>query len=340
MSYSAPCLNASEAARRLDVSIKALRLYEQHGLVTPGRTAAGYRVYSPDDMARAAEVVALRALGLSLAQVARVLDGDPESLGTALAAHETALDDGIRELVRKLDKVRSIRSDLARGQMPADGDLTRLLDRTEISVAFELPWPWGGEWFELRDIRPLNYIIGSLGSGKTRLARRLAEVLPDAAFLGLDRLADKGAAAIDLLNADSDLQSRVNQALAWLVDEGATESAALIALLVGLETEGPKVLVVDMIEQDLDQSTQEALITHLRQRAKTGKRPLFLLTRSSSILDLAAVGPDEAIILCPANHSPPTRVAPYPGASGYEAVATCLASPDVRARIARPPEST
>jgi DNA-binding transcriptional MerR regulator len=340
MSYSAPCLNASEAARRLDVSIKALRLYEQHGLVTPGRTAAGYRVYGPDDMVRAAKVVALRALGLSLAQVARVLDGDPESLGTALAAHETALDDGIHELVRKLDKVRSIRSNLARGQMPADGDLTRLLDRTEINVAFELPWPWGAEWFELRDIRPLNYIIGSLGSGKTRLARRLAEALPDAAFLGLDRLADGSAAAIDLLNADLALQSRVNQALAWLVDEGATESAALIALLVGLETEGPKVLVVDMIEQDLDQSTQEALITHLRQRARTGKRPLFLLTRSSSILDLAAVGPDEAIILCPANHSPPTRVAPYPGASGYEAVATCLASPDVRARIARRPEST
>jgi hypothetical protein len=42
--------------------------------------------------------------------------------------------------------------------------------------------------------------------------------------------------------------------------------------------------------------------------------------------------PDEAIIFCPANHSPPMRVAPYPGAPGYEAVASCLASPEVRAR--------
>lgn len=339
MSSSALCLNASEAARRLGVSIKALRLYEQHGLVTPGRTAAGYRAYGSDDMIRAAEVVALRALGLSLAQVARVLDGDPQGLGTALAAHEISLDNEIRELVHKLDKVRSMRSDLARGRMPADGELTRLLDRTEISAAFELPWPWGGEWFELRDIRPLNYIIGSLGSGKTRLARRLAEALPDAAFLGLDRLDGGGASAIGLLNADPVLESRVNQALGWLVDEGATASEALIALLVGLETEGPAILVVDMIEQDLEQSTQEALITHLRQRAKAGARPLFLLTRSSAILDLAAAGPDEAIILCPANHSPPTRVAPYPGAPGYEAVATCLASPAVRARIARRPET-
>jgi hypothetical protein len=93
-----------------------------------------------------------------------------------------------------------------------------------------------------------------------------------------------------------------------------------------------------MVEQELEQPTQEALIAHLRQRAKAGGRPLFLMTRSSAILDLTAVGPDEAILLCPANHSPPMRVAPYPGAPGYEAVATCLASPDVRARIARRPE--
>jgi hypothetical protein len=44
------------------------------------------------------------------------------------------------------------------------------------------------------------------------------------------------------------------------------------------------------------------------------------------------VGTDEVIILCPANHSPPMQVAPYPGAPGFEAVATCLASPEVRAR--------
>jgi hypothetical protein len=40
----------------------------------------------------------------------------------------------------------------------------------------------------------------------------------------------------------------------------------------------------------------------------------------------------KAIILCPAIHSPLKRVAPYPGAPGYDAVATCLASPEVRAR--------
>jgi hypothetical protein len=147
----------------------------------------------------------------------------------------------------------------------------------------------------------------------------------------LERLADGGAAARAKVDADPALGTRVAQTLDWLVEDGAVVSEPLTALVVELEAEGPAILVIDMIEQGLDQATQEALVAHLRRRG-SGARPLFCLTRSSAILDLAAVGPDEAIIFCPANHSPPIRVAPYPGSPGYEAVATCLASPEVRAR--------
>jgi len=332
VSSSAQFLNPSEAAKRLGVSGKALRLYEQRGLITPMRTAAGWRAYGPDQMARAAEIAALRALGLSLGQVARVLGGDAHDLEPALAAHQTTLEGRARQLADAIEKVRRLRADLARGQAPAAGALARLLEPApQVSVAFELPWPWGGERFELRDIRPLNYIIGPLGSGKTRLAKRLAETLPGAAFLGLDRLADGGAQARAWLAADPALKSRVDRTLAWFVEEDATVSEALVALLARLEAEGPAILVIDMLEQGLDKATQEALSAHLRRRGPEG-RPLFLLTRSSSILDLDCVGADEAIFLCPANHSPPTRVAPFQGAPGYEAVATCLASPEVRAR--------
>jgi DNA-binding transcriptional MerR regulator len=302
------------------VSVKALRLYEQRGLIAPIRSSAGWRAYGPDEMGRAREIAALRALGFSLAQVARVLKGDSRGLEPALATHQSALEVRLRELVATIEAVGSLRNSLAGGETPSVAELARLAARVpEPAVAFDLPHPWGGERFELSRVRPLNYIVGPLGSGKTRLARRLAETLPDAVFLGLDR------------SANGVVDPRVERTLAWLAEDGAIVSGALVALVAALEADGPAILVIDMIEQGLDQATQEAVIAHLRRRGSAG-RPIFMLTRSNAILDLAAVGGDESIIFCPANHSPPSQVAPYPGTPGYEALASCLASPEVRAR--------
>jgi DNA-binding transcriptional MerR regulator len=322
----------SEAARQLGISTKALRLYEHRGLITPGRTPAGWRAYGPVEMARAADIVQLRALGLGLGEVARIFAGDVRTLDRSLAAHKDALEDRIRQLSHTVGQVNRLRADLGRGGVPAASEIIRLLKPApDFSVTFDLPWPWGGESFELRDIGALNYIVGPLGSGKTQLAKRLATALPNAAFVGLDRLANGAAAARARLDADPALKSRVDDGLAAIVDDGGAESVALLALLTALETEDHAIAVVDLLEQGLDAPTQEALIDHLRRRGPAA-RPLFFLTRSSTILDLDCVGPHEAIILCPANHSPPSRVFPCPGSPGYEAVATCLASPDVRAR--------
>lgn len=333
MPSSVRFLNPAEAARRLGVSTKALRLYEQRGLVAPQRTVAGWRAYGPEEMARAGRIAALRALGLSLARIAQVLDGDVQALEPVLAAHQAMLEQQGRQLADAVAKVGELRAGLAWGRAPDTEDLTRLLTpASRPGVAFDLPWPWGGEPFTLRDIPPVTYITGPLGSGKTQLALRLAETLPGATFLGLDRAADDGAAIRARLEADPDLAARLDRTLAWLVEDGATPSNDLLVLLAALETE-PVAVVVDMPEQGLDPSTQTALVAWLRRRGPDA-RSVFLLTRSSAILDLPAVGTGETILYCPANHAPPIRVAPYPGAPGFEAVASCLASPEVRARTA------
>ena len=310
-------LNASDAARRLGVSVKALRLYEQRGLIAPVRSDAGWRAYGPQDLERASGIVALRGLGFSLAQVGRILEGDASGLEPALAAHQEALEARLRELARTTDGVRALRADLARGGAPSASDLARTLAPAAGGrFAFNLPWPWGGEPFELGDIGPLTYITGPLGSGKTRLAMRIAEEI-GGVYLTLDR------------TADPSLRSNIEPTVALLVQDGATDTPALRALLAGLETSQP--VVVDLLERGLDKATQEALIAHLRRRA-AGTPPLFVMTRSSSILDLDALGPNEMVLFCPANHAPPYRVAPYPGTPGYEALASCLATPEVRAR--------
>ena len=330
MKHPGQALNPSQAARHLGISAKALRLYEQRGLVTPIRTAAGWRTYGPAELHRAAEIVALRALGLSLAQVARVLSRDERYLNEALATHQKTLETQARDLADVIEKVGHMRKELAQGRTPESEDLLRLT-RPAAKIVVDLPWPWGGERFELHDITPLTYITGPLGSGKTRLAHAITDALPGATFLPVERLEDRRrATAQAAMHADLALKQRVDEALAWLVDEGATPSANLVTLLVSVVSGECTPLTVDMIEQGLDKATQESLMAYLRRGL--GARPLFMLTRSNAILDLADVAPGETIILCPANHSPPICVAPYPGAPGYEAVATCLAPPDVRAR--------
>lgn len=84
-------------------------IYEQRGLMTPTRTEAGWRSYGPAEMQRAGEIVALRALGLSLAQVASVLEGEAEGLEPALRSRicELAQDSGFRAPSRSKSAVSS-----------------------------------------------------------------------------------------------------------------------------------------------------------------------------------------------------------------------------------------
>lgn len=328
MSASDLFLLPAGAARRLGVSQKALRIYEEHGLISPGRTPAGWRAYGPDEMQRAGEIAALRGLGFSLAQVRRALLGDTAGLEPALATHQARLEAELGAVSHRVSKVRALREALADGRAPTISDLTRLASQEAGPVCtFDLPWPWGGERFELRQSAPLTWITGPLGSGKTRLARAIAEHIPGGVFLPMERRAAPTAADTP------ELAARRDAAKAWLIEDGATDSAALSELLGALEDHAPAALVVDMIEHGLDEATERAVAAHLRRR-EPGAPALFLMTRSSAMLDLEATAMDEAILYCPANHSPPIMVTPRPGASGYDAVAGCLAPPAVRTRTA------
>ena len=323
---------ASEAANRLGVSVKALRLYEERGFITPSRTASGWRIYSAETMEKASAVVALRSLGLSLARIGQVMGQDSSGLEEALAAHEADLTGRAGRLAETIEHVRLMRSELARGAKPDFNGIGNLVATPPSPIAaFDLPWPWGGEPFELRSLSPITYVVGPLFSGKTRFSRCLADNVEGAIFVGLDRLETDENTIREQVRADPRLDARMDRALAWLGEDGATPSPALSVLLLMLEADEPAIPIIDLIEQDLDADTQRAFMAYLRRRGPTGK-PVIAITRSSEILDLDAVGQHEAILHCPANHSPPFYVRPHSGARGFEAVATCLAPPDVRAR--------
>lgn len=329
-------LNASRAAKALRVTIKTLRVYEKAGLLTPARSQAGYREYHHEHLHRACVVIELRRMGFKLAQIARLAPwsegGMPMS--DAMAAHEAILTGEMGKLARQLDRNRFFQllctdcgNDAERDGLPAHASDAR-------SVSFRLPSPWNGGVFVIPDIRRLNYIVGPPGSGKTQLALKLSWVLGNTAFIGLDRLRDGGLSDTGLLNlskTDRPLAARIGRALSDLVDDGATPSGALRALVYSMEVacsdEAADFLIVEAVEEGLDRRTQEAVGAYLRRRAAAaGGERIFAVTRSAAIVDLATAGDEQSAILCPPNHSPPIIVPLRAGAYGYETLCMCLVS--------------
>ncbi|MEC3954192.1 MerR family transcriptional regulator [Nocardia sp. CDC153] len=80
----------SVAAELSGVGVQTLRLYEQHGLITPTRSVGGTRRYSGDDLARLARIVTLAGQGINLAGIGRILE--LEDTNTALRATNAALE--------------------------------------------------------------------------------------------------------------------------------------------------------------------------------------------------------------------------------------------------------
>ena len=86
---AAATLRIGELARRSGVSADLLRAWERrYALLTPVRTAGGYRLYSADDEARVRSMRAHLAQGLSAAEAARLIRE-----ATAGAAQDGALAD-------------------------------------------------------------------------------------------------------------------------------------------------------------------------------------------------------------------------------------------------------
>jgi DNA-binding transcriptional MerR regulator len=90
-------LGIGAAAERAGVSQRALRYYQQLGLITPcGCTPGGMRRYSEADLARVARIRQLQELlGLNLDEIALVLRGEDRMAEIRLAYHDegTSLDE-------------------------------------------------------------------------------------------------------------------------------------------------------------------------------------------------------------------------------------------------------
>jgi MerR family transcriptional regulator, repressor of the yfmOP operon len=80
-------VRVGEMARRVGMSPRTIKYYEERGLLSPARSEGRYRLYSESDAERLARIRQMRAFGLSIATIEEAL------------RHPTHLDDdGIRRL--------------------------------------------------------------------------------------------------------------------------------------------------------------------------------------------------------------------------------------------------
>ena len=118
MPSAAPTYTISDLAREFDLTTRAIRFYEDMGLLQPERSGAAgrNRVYSNRDRTRLKLTLRAKRLGLSLSEARELIDmyDSPRDTGpqlrkflAILAQHRQQLEEQMAELQANLDEVRA-----------------------------------------------------------------------------------------------------------------------------------------------------------------------------------------------------------------------------------------
>jgi DNA-binding transcriptional MerR regulator len=94
-------------SRITKVSVKALRFYEEKGLLVPAFTdpATGYRYYDSEQLFRMHRILALRQCGFSIEDIRHILAG--RNAGRMLAAQKKKLEQNIQETAAQLASINA-----------------------------------------------------------------------------------------------------------------------------------------------------------------------------------------------------------------------------------------
>jgi len=161
-------IGIGEFARRSRLSLKALRLYDERGVLVPSRVdqASGYRYYDTAQLEEARLVVMLRQLQLPLAAIKELLACDPADAAARIAEYwrgAEAAHDARRELadylVSRLSGKRPVMYEVATREMPE-----RSLLCVKRNVDEQGMWAFGKEFIAILRERPLPKIEGREGA--------------------------------------------------------------------------------------------------------------------------------------------------------------------------------
>jgi len=128
---------AGETARLLGLTVKALRVFERHGLVQAQRTAVGWRVYGPNELVRLHQIIWLKRLGLKLTQIGTILHDQRVDLDRLLALQQEVLLDRKRSIDQALRLLGKARAKLTLGEALSADELIALTK--DVAMTREIP---------------------------------------------------------------------------------------------------------------------------------------------------------------------------------------------------------
>lgn len=108
-----------EVSRLTGVSVRALHHYDEIGLLHPStRSAAGYRLYTDDDLLRLQQILLGRELGLGLEEIRRSFEDPSFDERQSLLRHRQALLQRAEDTARMIRAVDVALAQLARREAP------------------------------------------------------------------------------------------------------------------------------------------------------------------------------------------------------------------------------
>jgi DNA-binding transcriptional MerR regulator len=162
-------MSIGEFARRSRLSAKALRLYDELGLLAPARVdgGSGYRFYEPGQLGQARLIAALRQLQVPLAQIKVILPLEPvqaadrvRAVWAAIEAEHTDRRALAAYLIDELSGTRSFMYKVKTRNMPARSVLSVKRNVEGVDAA----WAFGKEFIALLRQYQLPQIPGRPGA--------------------------------------------------------------------------------------------------------------------------------------------------------------------------------
>lgn len=124
-----------QLATRAGLTVRTLHHYDKLGLLVPSeRTEAGHRLYAEEDIRRLYRILALRHLGLPLAEVSSLLDGHDPGLIATVRRHLERVERDLQHAERLRRSLVHILGTLERSLEPSVDDF---IDAMEVMTMIQ-----------------------------------------------------------------------------------------------------------------------------------------------------------------------------------------------------------